>query len=336
MNSPLVSVIVPVYNAEKYLQRCIDSIINQTFTDFELLLINDGSQDSSGQICEHNSDRDNRIKVFYKKNGGVSSARNLGLQQAKGEWINFIDSDDFVGKEYLSNLLKGCEMSMSELIQAGFNKVSGNTSQCIKCTLQNITTLSMSEILLHLRGFSFSKLFRRDIIKQNDIKFDESLTLAEDLCFNLNYIAHINCATFINSTDYNYVTNGESASYKLHKPESLLKLWQIENLLINNLQKKFSLSNKDISAWKVETASYVISWIISWIIFNANGPFDKQIPLQLERYYEYYIDLFNQYTLNSFAKRYIANQLCNKNFRFASVLLYLISQYIKRKNNYEI
>ena len=106
MNNPKISVIAPVYNVEKYLPRCIDSILAQTFTDFELLLIDDGSKDHSREICDEYAKKDSRIRVFHKENGGVSSARNLGLDNVKGEWITFVDSDDYLKMEFLSNLTK--------------------------------------------------------------------------------------------------------------------------------------------------------------------------------------------------------------------------------------
>ena len=101
MEIPQISIVVPVYNVEKYLERCIDSILAQTFTDFELLLINDGSKDSSGLICDKYAEKDSRIRVFHKENEGVSRARNLGISNARGRWLCFIDSDDWVDKEYL-------------------------------------------------------------------------------------------------------------------------------------------------------------------------------------------------------------------------------------------
>ena len=99
MSNPKISVIIPVYNAESTLRRCVDSVLAQTFTDFECLLINDGSKDKSGEICDEYAIRDSRIKVFHKENGGVSSARNVGLDNATGEWIAFVDSDDWVGEK---------------------------------------------------------------------------------------------------------------------------------------------------------------------------------------------------------------------------------------------
>jgi len=103
--TPQISVIVPVYKVEQYIHRCIDSILSQSFTDFELILVDDGSPDNCGKICDEYAQKDSRIRVFHKSNGGVSSARNLGLDNAKGEWIAFIDSDDFVENEYLEELL---------------------------------------------------------------------------------------------------------------------------------------------------------------------------------------------------------------------------------------
>ena len=97
----MITVIVPVYKAEKYVLRCVDSILAQTFTDFEVLLIDDGSPDRSGEICEEYAQKDARVRVFHKDNAGVSSARNLGLDNAKGEWVTFVDSDDWVHEDFI-------------------------------------------------------------------------------------------------------------------------------------------------------------------------------------------------------------------------------------------
>ena len=115
---PQISVIVPVYNAEKYLHRCIDSILAQTFSDFELLLIDDGSKDNSGRICDEYAAKDSRIRVFHKKNGGVSSARNMGLDNAKGDWITFVDSDDWVKQDYLYSMISQPD---ADLIMSSFD-----------------------------------------------------------------------------------------------------------------------------------------------------------------------------------------------------------------------
>ena len=134
MKNPTISVIVPVYNTEKYLHRCIDSILTQTYTDFELLLIDDGSKDNSGKICDEYTEKDKRVRVFHKPNGGVSSARNLGLDNAQGEWIIFIDSDDYFLPNAIEILLRNAikhktSLSIGNLyMERGGNKTKTRTA----------------------------------------------------------------------------------------------------------------------------------------------------------------------------------------------------------------
>ena len=123
MSNPKISVIIPVYNAESTLRRCVDSVLAQTFTDFECLLIDDGSKDRSGAICDEYAARDSRIRAFHKENGGVSSARNLGLDNATGEWIAFVDSDDWAGEKYLESF---SEYLDADLIISGIQSVNKN------------------------------------------------------------------------------------------------------------------------------------------------------------------------------------------------------------------
>lgn len=111
----MISVIIPAYNAERTLRRCVDSVLAQTYTNFELIVVDDGSKDSTAELCDHFDDE--RIRVFHKNNGGVSSARNLGLENAKGDYVSFIDADDYVEPCYLQNLMKGCD---SDLATTGF------------------------------------------------------------------------------------------------------------------------------------------------------------------------------------------------------------------------
>ena len=124
MNNPFVSIIVPVYNTEKYLCRCIDSILSQTYTDFELLLINDGSKDNSGIICDEYSIKDSRVRVFHKKNGGLSSARNLGIQNIRGVYTIFVDSDDFwLKSNSLSVLIDAAKIFRCDVVRGEYSYV---------------------------------------------------------------------------------------------------------------------------------------------------------------------------------------------------------------------
>ena len=133
MVMPKLSIIVPVYNSEKYLCRCVDSILAQTFTDFELLLIDDGSEDESGNICDEYVVKDSRVRAFHKNNGGVSSARNLGLNKAKGEWIAFIDSDDYVDVSYCYELLRKAQKNDTDIVTCDMFIVKGEKKTRFEC-----------------------------------------------------------------------------------------------------------------------------------------------------------------------------------------------------------
>ena len=186
--TPKISVIVPVYNTEKYLHRCIDSILSQTFTDFELLLIDDGSKDSSGVICDEYAAKDSRVRVFHKENGGVSSARNLGLDNAKGDRITFVDADDWVENKYIENLF---EKSLGDVdlvfsyatIYNGCSSYKENyPSRIIEaCDLD----LLFKENDLHWHTSPWAKLYRRYLIELNNIRFIKFHTRKQTKKFKL-------------------------------------------------------------------------------------------------------------------------------------------------------
>ena len=126
MSKPLLSIIVPVYNVEKYIERCIKSILNQSFTNFELILVDDGSPDNCGKICDEYKKKDSRIKVIHKKNGGLSDARNAGIERAKGEYIAFVDSDDFINKYMYEILYKNAKKWDADISICNFKMVCEN------------------------------------------------------------------------------------------------------------------------------------------------------------------------------------------------------------------
>lgn len=202
----MISIIVPVYKVESYIHRCIDSILAQSYTDFELLLIDDGSPDNCGAICDEYAVRDSRIRVFHKENGGVSSARNLGIEYAKGEWITFIDSDDYVHEDYLASLYMFHD---SDLIVGSFKLV--NTDEIWDCILPNerynrqdlALKLMKSEFTPNYRG-AMCKLYRRDIIIDNHISYDEKLSLSEDWLFTLHYFQYVESVHTIDFPYYYY------------------------------------------------------------------------------------------------------------------------------------
>ena len=199
-----ISVIVPVYNAEKYLCRCIDSILSQTFTDFELLLINDGSKDGSDAICDEYAAKDNRVRVFHKENGGVSSARNLGLDNAKGEWITFVDSDDFIPSDSLKSLSNN---NSEDLIIGEFQYSNGENLFGLRWNDNSVERNDFSEFLSLNIDTSFfrapwCKLFKNKIITECDLRFDVSLMLGEDTIFVNTYLLYCNSIRICKYTYY--------------------------------------------------------------------------------------------------------------------------------------
>lgn len=190
--TPSVSIIVPVYNASATLCRCIDSILAQTFTDFELLLINDGSQDNSGAICDDYAAKDARVRVFHKENGGVSSARNLGLENAKGGWITFVDSDDWVANDYIENLYipvgtgGNLIISFATLVyNNGELQIPSNASLLLE---KNHFQSLFVDYNLHIYTSPWGKLYNRSIIDRNKMRFCEDMHIGEDLFFLYSYM----------------------------------------------------------------------------------------------------------------------------------------------------
>lgn len=187
----MISVIVPVYNTEKYLDRCIQSVLSQTYTDFELLLIDDGSTDSSGAICDRYADLDSRVRVFRKENGGASSARNMGLDNAKGEFIGFVDSDDYVLPEFLSNFIS-IYNGEDLLIQGIIPDYSISSEYIIeKASIDysgNIQDWLIGFVGCEMFGALWNKLFKRSIIESNKLRLNEVFKYREDEEFLLRYL----------------------------------------------------------------------------------------------------------------------------------------------------
>ena len=182
MVTPLISVIVPVYNVETYLPQCIESLLNQKYQNLELLLIDDGSSDGSGAICDRYERLDKRVKAFHKENGGVSSARNLGLDHACGEWIAYVDSDDYVSPDYLQDLYTALQPGTDLVIERFrmFRDDGKKSLVDIDTGADNVSIYEKSQIRklnveqeLQIRVHSVSKLFRTSIISNSKLYYDE-------------------------------------------------------------------------------------------------------------------------------------------------------------------
>lgn len=216
-----ITVIVPIYNVEKYLKRCIESILNQTFKDFELLLLNDGSTDSSGKICDIYASKDNRIVVRHKKNQGVSTTRNLGIDIAKGEYITFIDSDDWIEKDYLEKMYsKIKEMNVPLLITGYIEERNGIVKNTFIPDEEKVyTKIDIQLEFLKQEKFMwtvYDKLFLKKII--NGVRFDIKLKIAEDMYFFWNVLKTVDKVGYMPLYKYHY---DRGASSTISSPFSL-------------------------------------------------------------------------------------------------------------------
>ncbi len=214
------SVIIPVYNAKETLRRCLDSLVRQQFSDYELLLINDGSTDDSDAICHEYANTYSCIRYFAKENGGVSSARNLGLDQAKGEYILFVDSDDYVSENYFASLSDALENAAADLLLFGYRNFGGVSTEWDTGVFYENTEVGVAEqISSAMRQYLFSSLwskaFKRQIIEQHNIRFANDLAIGEDQAFIFTYAMHIRSIGSIGYHLYNVdVSDGNSLSRK--------------------------------------------------------------------------------------------------------------------------
>lgn len=215
---PLISVIVPVYNAEKYLHRCVDSILAQTFTDFELILVNDGSTDCSSKICDEYALKDNRIKVIHKSNGGVASARQMGVDNALGNYTIHADPDDWVEPTMLEELYKKAIEKDADMVICDFYVQTCNT--CITRT-QRISEESSEATLLallshKLHGSLWNKLIRLECYKKFNIRFVEGLNFCEDYLVCIKMLKNDIKVAYLNKAFYYYdqFTNDNSITRK--------------------------------------------------------------------------------------------------------------------------
>lgn len=235
MDNPLVSVIVPIYNAEKYLADCIESILRQSYANIEILLVNDGSIDESGRICDKYA-YDKRIIVFHQENLGVSAARNKALKNANGKWVVFVDADDTIDVNYIDSLVKSnISFSQNSLVVCGVVRMNRHTNKkdVIRFTnhcfhLENVEEYEYPYLdKVFLWGAVAGKLYSLDIIRRNNIYFNERLSQNEDHLFYFQYLTNIEEVITTDNIGYNYKYSDSdlSLSNKFHAYAERLKAY---------------------------------------------------------------------------------------------------------------
>ena len=263
------SLIVPVYKVEKYIRRCVDSILAQTCEDFELILVDDGSPDQSGRICDAYAGRDERIRVIHKENGGVSSARNAGLDAAGGKYIVFIDSDDAVSSDYLSCM----DVSEADLVVAGVRNITpdGKTRPGLSYPDEfvKVRTGDVSERMLGDKALNFiySKRYRADLIRNADLRFAEGISLGEDTLFVAQYLCLCESVQYVSECPYDYYQY-EGTTLSSFDGDYVSKLMQSNALIAQALDARFP-GISESTAWKKRIWS-VFHYSIFYILRQWN------------------------------------------------------------------
>lgn len=286
--NPEVSIIVPVYNVEKYLAKCIDSILNQNFFKFELLLIDDGSTDNSANLCKKYEKDDVRIRYFHKENGGLSDTRNFGLKQAKGKFVVFVDSDDYLDKDYLKDLYFNIIKYNADVSIVGFNIVTDNGNKIMTCDLNepnNITLLSGRQLIEYTfekenslpNIVSWNKIYKRSLFK--NLKFEKGRFYEDEYIF-VPLFWNVKKIGLVRKNLYNYVKReGSITSSQL----TIKKIKDVRDLYLSRF-KFFKSKDKDLYFKCVDMYK---SWIIEIMSENANN-LQKEVKSTLQHDFRTY------------------------------------------------
>ena len=278
---PIVSIIVPIYNVEKYIEECILSIINQTFKKIEIILVNDGANDKSMERIEKYIISDKRIKVINQLNSGLSVARNNGLKIATGKYILFVDSDDYIDKNMIKIMYNAAENENLDIVMCGYNRIVNNVIQNVDSPLKNDHIYCKEEIeeLIYKAHeskfiwFVCRNLYRKKMLTENSIRFMEDIKFGEDSIFNLYAYYYAKRVMCVGKYLYNYRCNPNSLTQKKYKPylyENIIK--QVQAKL--NFYKKFNLENK----YKNDFNEYLLSHTLIMLINNLyNSKSDNKI-----------------------------------------------------------
>ena len=287
----MVSIIVPIYNSVKYLSRCIESLMNQSYQNIEILLVDDGSTDDTSVVCREYSKIDSRIRYIKKKNGGVSSARNEGIRNAKGEYITFVDSDDYLDRNIISFAVKKINETKSDII--GWNAWIVNEngikkSKDIKYSQNDFGYIQAAIISNYTNEFYcgdyiravWGKLFKKSVIDENNILFNEKLYIGEDAVFLMDYISHAQKASLINTYGYYYRILSNSA-VRRYKSD----LYQQSMLQMRLMKNFFRTSDIDDI---IKDSLCVLQWtLLHDLLQNARSSKKKWID---------YSDVYKWYT----------------------------------------
>ena len=271
-----ISIIVPVYNVEAYLERCVESILSQTYTNFELLLINDGSTDASGYLCDQLASTNENIRVFHIDNRGVSNARNLGIEQSRGEWLTFIDSDDFITNDYLETLISAAraDVSVGFSVARVHHVKNGQVTDFPEFSGQESIwspEQTMKELLMTTRTsfFPVAKLFNKQLIE--NFRFSTDYHLAEDALFLTEVLLETKCTSvFIDKPIYYYDHREGSATTSVNS--HVFDTIEVYKIIIHKVYQCFPQLKPEL----VNRESWSYITVYDKIIFTDSTEYNKE------------------------------------------------------------
>lgn len=314
--NPVISVIVPVYKAEKYLCRCIDSILAQTFTDFELILVDDGSPDNSGVICDEYTVKDSRVRVFHKENGGVTAARADAVKQSSGDFITFVDSDDIIPCDSLKFLYEsmdeGTDIVIGSMVMPGENKT---------IIFDSITYLPeeyLHSIITMKNNGACGRLFRRNLFDSETFNIPREIVYGEDTIMNIRLALRAKGRVkYISDIIYFYETNLESCVHTFNMTFEYHEKWY-SYVYASIPQNKNHIYMDECIRLRITYINYMLRYYINKNIWRTID-YHKQLKEDI-KHYKVKIKLINQIAL-----------LCNNPIS-CKIYLLVINLYVKLKN----
>lgn len=292
INVAQVTVIVPVYNAAKYLADCIESVLQQEFKEFELLLINDGSTDNSLEICEAYQQRDPRVRVLSQKNAGPGAARNKGILETRTPWLCFLDSDDLIGSKYIGEFFTQGTPEQDTLVLQGMRIVADLGRKPLSTvaypnkliTSDEVDTLIPRYQILH-SGYPFLKLYNTELIRSHSLQFDTSISFHEDHLFVLSYMKHVDRIRLCPATEYLYRQSSGSLTHKLHPYTESERALKYLDKSFKDVLEHFNIKN---ASYEREINTFLCSTLFRTIAYAYRGAVSNQEKLELlQRLAEY-------------------------------------------------
>lgn len=342
-----ISIIIPIYNVEKYLSQCIDSVLNQTYKNLEIILVDDGSPDHCGEICDEYVKKDNRIKVIHKKNAGLGEARNTGLQAATGEYIYFIDSDDWIESDMLQTLLREMKNENADFVMCGFKKCGDGLEAELNRPIRQKQTFTKQKVIKQLllpmvaqksdikedytvNMCVWTNLYKRSIIETHHIRFlSEREYLSEDICFNLEYLKYTKHAVLLPDTFYCYRYNPTSLTsrYKGAEYDMLVRLYAEVCKIVDQIQIEDEPEFRKQRFFLTKTRE------ILFRLANSNLSLKNRIEICRKILYDKILQtVLSEYPVKSYAKKYkIPALLMQKKLAGATILLFYITKRLRKR-----